>query len=164
MARSAAGGKLSDEEFAHVMQDGMEARQRLVVCNLALVVSLSNKYKRSHFNCNCLQACVCVCARACYAEHPGGTDVSLLDFCCSLPVSPLRRNRRELGSSLRSRCSLRVHIFVRSALLRSGRSKHQKLSFFYCVCPARLAFSRAQAVLPKVLIFFRSALRLYFFR
>lgn len=38
-----------------VMQDGMEARQKLVVCNLALVVSLSNKYKRSHFDCSCLQ-------------------------------------------------------------------------------------------------------------
>ena len=53
VARSSAG--LSEDEFAAVMQEGMEARQKLVVCNLALVVSLSNKYKRSHFNCNCLQ-------------------------------------------------------------------------------------------------------------
>ncbi|CAN0312388.1 unnamed protein product, partial [Ectocarpus sp. 12 AP-2014] len=52
VARSAG---LSEEAFASVMQAGMEARQKLVVCNLALVVSLANKYKRSHFDCGCLQ-------------------------------------------------------------------------------------------------------------
>eukprot|EP00752_Nemacystus_decipiens_P004809 g4376.t1 len=56
VARSSAG--LSEDEFAAVMQEGMEARQKLVVCNLALVVSLSNKYKRRHFHCNCLQTLI----------------------------------------------------------------------------------------------------------
>eukprot|EP00903_Cladosiphon_okamuranus_P010089 g9556.t1 len=56
VAKSSAG--LPEDEFAAVMQEGMEARQKLVVCNLALVVSLSNKYKRSHFNCNCLQTLI----------------------------------------------------------------------------------------------------------
>ncbi|CAN0038179.1 unnamed protein product [Scytosiphon promiscuus] len=56
VARRSAG--LSEEELAIVMQDGMEARQKLVVCNLALVVSLSNKYKRSHFDCGCLQTLI----------------------------------------------------------------------------------------------------------
>lgn len=46
---------LSEAGFAAVMQAGMEARQKLVVCNLALVVSLSNKYKRNNFGCSCLQ-------------------------------------------------------------------------------------------------------------
>ncbi|CAN0295866.1 unnamed protein product, partial [Hapterophycus canaliculatus] len=56
VARRSAG--LSEAELVVVMQDGMEARQKLVVCNLALVVSLSNKYKRSHFDCSCLQTLI----------------------------------------------------------------------------------------------------------
>ncbi|CAM9779577.1 unnamed protein product [Ectocarpus sp. 4 AP-2014] len=55
VARSAG---LSEEAFASIMQAGMEARQKLVVCNLALVVSLANKYKRSHFDCGCLQTLI----------------------------------------------------------------------------------------------------------
>ena len=52
---------LSREVYGGVMLDGMEARQRLVVSNLALVVSLASKYKRKNFDCSCLQVCVCAC-------------------------------------------------------------------------------------------------------
>lgn len=51
---SATAG-LTEEEYGSIMVEGMRARQQLVVSNLALVVSLANKYKRNNHACNCLQ-------------------------------------------------------------------------------------------------------------
>lgn len=48
LAEAVAASGLSRKRYNGVMVDGMAARQRLVVSNLALVVSLAGKYKRSN--------------------------------------------------------------------------------------------------------------------
>lgn len=48
LAEAVAASGLSRKRYNGVMVDGMAARQRLVVSNLALVVSLASKYKRSN--------------------------------------------------------------------------------------------------------------------
>lgn len=125
VARSAAGGKLSDEEFAHVMQDGMEARQRLVVCNLALVVSLSSKYKRSHFNCKCLQVCL-TRHNAASPRGESGLGAGVLLFA----ANSYRRSRENRGKAS-----------ARAAAL--GTVKVPKVSHVYFVCAAVLALEGA---------------------
>lgn len=67
---------LSREMYGGVMLDGMEARQRLVVSNLALVVSLASKYKRKNYDCSCLQ--VSYLRRLC----SGDAEQTLRFRCC----------------------------------------------------------------------------------
>lgn len=53
----AAAVGLSGEEYRDVMKEGLAARQRIVVSNLALVACVANKYKRSaaSHQCGCLE-------------------------------------------------------------------------------------------------------------